>query len=82
LISIGIFSSFYCEDKVNKSEGDIDASLIASEFTRWLGTTCATVDTDDDILADMSRLSMMDETIGFKLTTGRSVRFNSGTKDW
>jgi hypothetical protein len=38
-------------------------------------------DTDDDICDDMSRLSMMDETVGFKSTTGRSVRFDSGTKD-
>jgi hypothetical protein len=81
-MSICTLSSFYCKDKVVESEGNINAALTASEFTRSLETTCGTGDTDDDILDDMSRLSMMDETIGFKLTTRRSVRFNSGTKDW
>jgi hypothetical protein len=70
--------SFYCKDKVNKSEGDINAVLIASEFTRSLGTNCGTDDTDDDILEDMSRLSMMDKIL---LSNG-SVGFNAGTNDW
>jgi hypothetical protein len=47
-----------------------------------LGSTFGTGDTDDDILDDISRPTMMDETIELKLTTGRSVRFNYGTKDW
>jgi hypothetical protein len=45
-----------------------------------MSSPCGMGDTDDIIRDDMSGLSMMDETVGFKSTTGRSVWFD-GTKD-
>jgi hypothetical protein len=46
-----------------------------------MSSPCGMGDTDDDICDDMSRHSMIEETVGFKSTTGRSVRFGAGTKD-